>query len=153
MADKATIIRALVLLDSKPDDVLKHYGVMGMRWGVRRSRRSGGGRLTKTPTGAKKTVTTELTDHEHAMVLKKRGAKDLTSAELKALNNRLQLEKTYKELTNKPGRIKNAETILKRTVDLAKTVEQMDRLYNSPTGQKIRKTVESQLKHTPKVVK
>lgn len=155
MADKAPIIRALVLLDSKPDDVLEHYGVMGMHWGVRRSRSSGGGRLRSTPKSARgkmEEVEKKLSDHQRAIELRRRGVKNLTTAELKELTNRLQLEKTYKQMMPK-GKLANAEAILKRTVDLGGTLERAYTLANSEAGRKLRKHVESQLKHTPKVVK
>lgn len=66
------------------DDVLMHFGILGMKWGVRRS---GGverfGRRQKIGAGK----------------IKRKKLSAMTNEELKALNTRMQLEKQYKELT------------------------------------------------------
>jgi len=75
---------------------LKHYGVLGMKWGVRRSKpSSGGSRLSSKKSSTnddKKTAKTESSQP------KKRTVKDLSDAELRERIARLDLEKRYKEL-------------------------------------------------------
>lgn len=61
-------------------DSLFHYGVPGMKWGKRKARGSSGGSSRGTKTVHPK-------------------AKSLSDEDLKARIARLQLEKTYKELT------------------------------------------------------
>lgn len=76
----------------KTDDVLKHFGILGMQWGRRKAR----GGVSKSP--ARKTSSV----HEDAArknQLKKKKLSQMSNEELKTLNTRLQLEKQYKELT------------------------------------------------------
>ena len=109
------------------DDVLEHYGVKGMRWGVRRSQaeldRAAGRRISKgkpvTMTnrnkkikkkkkGSEPTVVdvreAELsTDFEEAARINRKiqqeGIQSLSNDELRNLNKRLELEKKYKDIT------------------------------------------------------
>ena len=70
---------------------LSHYGVPGMRWGVRRSGASStSSRIKKGPPSD---------DYKRMQEMKKRGTKTLTTAELKELTGRMQLEKQYKDLS------------------------------------------------------
>lgn len=59
---------------------LIHYGVLGMKWGRRKSRTSGS------------------SDGKIKRKLSKKQLRKMSNADLKALNSRLQLEKSYKEL-------------------------------------------------------
>lgn len=85
------------------DDILAHYGIKGMRWGVRRSRaeldRAAGRRVAK---GKPVTKTKASADAIRAAQLKKtakkQGTKVLSNNELKELNTRIQLEQQYKNL-------------------------------------------------------
>ena len=73
---------------------LKHYGVLGMKWGRRKSTSS------TTPTNPSK-------DHVRKTQLKKKKISEMTNDELKEITNRLQLEKQYKDLTRRdvtPGK-------------------------------------------------
>jgi hypothetical protein len=58
---------------------LKHYGILGMHWGVRR----------RTPGHP---------DYEKAHTLKKKSVRELSNDEIKMINNRLQLERQLKDL-------------------------------------------------------
>jgi len=69
------------------DRTLEHFGIPGMRWGVRRSQGSSGG---KTPKGS--------ADYLQSRALKKKGMKNLSTAELRTLNDRIQQERNYKNL-------------------------------------------------------
>lgn len=74
---------------------LYHHGVLGMKWGVRRQQKSGG------PRSKKRTMSD---DAKEVAVLKKKSAKELSNAELKKANERLELERKYKQLN--PNTIK-----------------------------------------------
>ncbi len=87
------------------NNYLEHHGVLGMKWGVRKSRPSSGrtssakrassftfGR-TKTKNKAKTRTNSEETKP------KKKSIKDMSDDELKTQINRLELEKRYRDLS------------------------------------------------------
>lgn len=69
------------------NNTLYHYGVLGMRWGRRKGSASSGS-----------TKSSKSEDHVRAKALKKKKLSQLSNAELKELNNRMQLESQYKNL-------------------------------------------------------
>lgn len=73
------------------ENELYHYGVLGMKWGVRRARKSGSSTLS-----SKRPPKSE--DYVRAKALKKKKVSQLSNSELKELNNRMQLESQYKNL-------------------------------------------------------
>lgn len=79
-------------------EFLAHYGILGMRWGFRRPTDSDG--IVKK---GSKAVPTE--QYIRAKELRKkaggRGAPYLTNQELRDVNERLQLERQFKDLTSK----------------------------------------------------
>jgi hypothetical protein len=75
------------------EDVLEHFGVLGMRWGKRR--KQSGSRSDKLTT--KRVKRSEVSDdHREKQGLKKKRVSEMSNAELKKLNERMQLEKQYK---------------------------------------------------------
>jgi len=72
---------------------LKHHGVKGMKWGVRRFQNKDG-----TLTNAGKQKRRQSEDHVRAKELKKKKLSQLSNAELKELNNRMNLESQYRNL-------------------------------------------------------
>lgn len=96
------------------DATLKHFGIPGMKWGVRRaknSRRSGS------------------EDYQKMRDLKKKGRKNLSNAELKAVNERLQLERSYKDLN--PNAITKGKKFLATTVTVGTGIATLYALSNS----------------------
>ena len=71
------------------ENCLKHHGVLGMRWGVRRVRpkSSSGSRFSRK-------------SYKNSVEPKKKTIKDLSDNELRSKINRLELEKRYKELSS-----------------------------------------------------
>lgn len=67
---------------------LFHWGIPGMKWGVRR--RQSNTTITGKP---------HSSDHTTAVSLKKKHISEMSNDELKKLTTRLQLEKQYKDLT------------------------------------------------------
>lgn len=72
------------------DMELQHWGVKGMKWGVRRAR--------------KKSTSNWSDDARDASKLKAKGVKRLSNAELKKLNERTRLEQEYSRLN--PGAVR-----------------------------------------------
>ena len=64
----------------KGQEAIEHFGTKGMRWGVRKSRRS------------------SSAESKASGKLRKKKAFELTDAELKKVNARLSLEKSYSQL-------------------------------------------------------
>lgn len=73
------------------NNTLYHHGVKGMRWGRRKSRTSSGTTMFKRSSN-------QSEDHVRAKALKKKKLSQMSNAELKELNNRMQLESQYKNL-------------------------------------------------------
>lgn len=74
---------------------LAHYGILGMKWGVRRYQNKDG---TYTSAG-KKRKQKEYIHEDYANAHSKKSVKSMSNAELKARNNRLQMEQQYANLT------------------------------------------------------
>lgn len=71
---------------------LYHYGVLGMKWGVRRDRsRSGGSRKKRSMSD----------DARDAYTIKKKKVSQMSNAELRKLNERTRLEQEYSRLNPK----------------------------------------------------
>lgn len=95
------------------ENFLEHYGVKGMKWGVRR----------KNHGGLSKTEFKKSQDRQRAERLMRKGAKALSNQELKDVNNRLNLEQNYNRMNPSPiskGR-KAAQEII-TTIGVATTM-------------------------------
>ena len=68
---------------------LYHYGVLGMKWGVRRDRSRSGGSRRKRPSSQ---------DSREASTIKKKRLNEMSNAELRKLNERTRLEQEYSRL-------------------------------------------------------
>ena len=97
------------------DDTLCHYGVKGMRWGVKR-----GTLKTKKPSELSnnlkpvaKSKQSNMYDTSHKVATDRVRAKYLSNEELAARSKRLQLEKTYNELRPKSATEKLINASLK----------------------------------------
>ena len=75
------------------NQTLKHYGILGMRWGVRRS----DAQLARSRGSSKRSEPHEDYTKAHS----KKSVKSMSNAELRERNNRLQMERQYKDLTKK----------------------------------------------------
>ena len=79
-------------------DSIQHSGVLGMKWGIRRSKKSNGQNNKKQESTQQK----QNSQHKKSQVVGSKEAKatkHMTNAELQERINRLQLERQYKALT------------------------------------------------------
>ncbi len=81
-----------------PINQLYHFGIVGQKWGVRRYQNEDG---TRTPKGKKrdKSESSKSDDHMISRIAKSKAPTGLSNDELRKLNERLQLEDTYKKLS------------------------------------------------------
>lgn len=111
------------------ENTLSHFGVQGMKWGVRKASEKKNGKSKPAPSS----------EYTQSRALKKRSVKTLTNAEIKALNQRMQLEKTLKELN--PSAITRGSNIAKGVLATATTISSIYALTNSPLGKSIKSAV------------
>ena len=102
------------------EEELMHYGVMGMRWGVRRaSKRSGGSKK-----GKKKKASRQP---------QQQPKRRMSNKELQARVKRMQLEKQYRELTNDltPKTKSKMEKLVNTTVTISKLSSSAMTIYKA----------------------
>lgn len=81
----------------KMENELYHYGILGMKWGVRRSRPSSSGSTNRSR--KKQTI-----DPSYKKAHTKKKLKYMSDDELREINKRLNMEKNYKDLTRTKGK-------------------------------------------------
>lgn len=108
---------------------LKHFGVLGMKWGIRRSET----KSSKNPSE----------EYTQSRLLKSKSAKELSNAELKALTNRLQLEKQYNDLS--PSDYKKGLNAVKTITAAGTTVASLYALTKTPLAQDIIKALKAKM--------
>lgn len=109
------------------DDVLAHYGVRGMKWGVRR------GRSESAPASedVKKARVAA------SKVTKKGGTSALTNQELQTLVTRMNLERQFSTLTSQSkgqGKLAKGQKFTKAALGVGSTANQAIAFANSPAG-------------------
>lgn len=98
------------------EDILEHYGVKGMRWGVRRTdaqlNRAAKARKSETgdkkPSGESKSGTKTSTD--------KVSASSLSDAQLRKKIERINMENQYAKLTEKPSVLSKGKSFATKAV-------------------------------------
>ena len=103
-------------------DELYHWGIKGMKWGVRRYQNKDG---TLTSEG-KKHYSQDHEDYTRAHT--KKSVREMSDSELNARINRLQKEQQYERLTASPSKLQKAIKIAGATATALGTVTT---LYNN----------------------
>lgn len=139
---------------TKEEKFLAHYGVLGMKWGRRKpgtgkasTRKKGSTRSEKKVAAQKVREKSQSPEYKKAQELKKKPAEQLTNEELRSLNNRLNLEKQYTQLTAKQkseGR-KALDQVLKQEGNRI-----AGKALNDVTNKVIPKIIEEALKRSAK---
>lgn len=122
--------------------VVKHYGVKGMHWGVRKAESSGGGSAAK-PAPKPPPMSADAKAVEKAFGKINRGGTDaLSNQELQHLVNRLNLEQQYSRLTS-PGSsqsntLKQGQGLVNTALGLGKTYNDVHKFLKSPAGKALK---------------
>lgn len=101
---------------------LYHHGVKGMKWGVRRKRKS---------------VDNAHEDYRRAH--NKTDVKNMSDKELRERNNRLQMERQYADLTRKTGRGKKVVNAVIATATTIAALETAYKTYSRIGGKVVEK--------------
>lgn len=126
------------------NNILSHHGVLGMKWGHRR------GSSESSSSESKSSVPTHASnDHvqaeSHKSTLNKHGLKALSNDDLKQLNERMQLEQTYRNLNGqKPTKFETGHKQVKKILAVGKTLNDINAIATSPVGKAARAAYKTQ---------
>jgi len=110
--EKNTYEQPFKIDTTTPINQLYHHGILGQKWGVRRFQNKDG---TRTPAGKRRYKDSEKSeDHVKSRDFKSKAPDGLSNEELRKLNERLQLEDTYKRLTAE--KLERSESFVKKAI-------------------------------------
>jgi hypothetical protein len=102
------------------EEALSHHGVKGQRWGVRRSKRQLERAARQSP------------EHKNVQALKGKKSSELSNQELKAINERLNLEQNFHRLN--PTTVQRGHSAVKGVLGVAGTGVAVYTMAQSPAG-------------------
>ena len=103
------------------DDFLKHYGVLGMKWGKRKARSTVSS--NKKPKSTKNTTTSKPKP--------KPTQRELSDEELRAVINRMRLEREYADLQYRASSRAKVENVVKTVGTAALLTTSVVKIYNN----------------------
>jgi hypothetical protein len=124
------------------EEVLEHFGIKGMKWGVRRQEGSGGGGRLHSPHGEPSHDAARAKDLSTRA--RKGGTSTLSNAELKALTERMNLEQQYSSLSGKTSNLAKTRkgfAAAREILQVGKTASEAYTLVNSPMAKEIAKAL------------
>ena len=105
------------------DDFLQHYGVLGMKWGHRKARSNVSS--NKKPKNTKNTTTSKPKSKP------KPTQKRLSDAELRAVVNRMRLEREYADLTYRASSRSKVESVVRTIGTVAALTTSAVKIYEN----------------------
>lgn len=128
------------MTESPEDYALFHYGVKGMKWGVRKS---GGGvktsRLERKLAEKAEEAKSNSADHKTAQKLRAKPLRTMSNDDIRTLNKRLELETNYARLMESTRKKGTLEKGLEFAIGVNKKTDRMATAYNSPTANLVKK--------------
>ncbi len=109
--------------------VLAHHGVLGMKWGVRRTP----AQLGKGKSSSSKKTTSDDSHEDYKKAHSGKSVKTMSDAELRSKLNRLQMEKQYSQLSKSDvnrGK-KYLDTVIKAGTTVATVTSTALTIYNN----------------------
>lgn len=103
------------------DDFLQHYGVLGMKWGHRKARSNVSS--NKKPKSTKNTTTSKPKP--------KPTQRELSDEELRAVINRMRLEREYADLRYRSSSRAKVENVVKAMGTAALLTTSVVKIYNN----------------------
>ena len=101
------------------DDFLQHYGVLGMKWGHRKARSKASS--NKKPKSTKNTTTSKPKPKQ----------RQLSDEELRAVINRMRLEREYADLKYRSSSRAKVENVVKTVGTAALLTTSVVKIYNN----------------------
>ena len=103
------------------DDFLQHYGVLGMKWGHRKARSTSSS--NKKPKSTRNTTTSKPKP--------KPTQRELSDEELRAVINRMRLEREYADLQYRSSSRAKVENVVKVVGTAALLTTSVVKIYNN----------------------
>ena len=128
------------MAESPEDYELFHYGVKGMKWGVRK--RDGGvrtSRLERKLAEKAEEAKTHSSDHKTAQKLRAKPLATMSNDDIKTLNKRLELETNYARLMESTRKKGTLEKGFEFALGINKQTDRVANVYNSPTASLVKK--------------
>lgn len=118
----------------KTDETLAHFGILGMKWGVRRKPGPNG-----TVGKGSGTQRKGSDDYLKSRDIKAKGYKNLSTKELQDITKRMQLEKSLRELT--VNDYTRGMEVAKAVLAVGTTAASIYALSTTPMGQAVKKAI------------
>lgn len=116
-------------------DELMHYGILGMKWGVRRS----DAQLARARGSGEKT---EDVHDDYKKAHSNKSVKSMSNKELREINNRLNMEKQHADLTKKSNKGKQIVAAFVSTASTLAAVTTAYKTYKKIAGPYINKGID-----------
>lgn len=128
----ASSLSASTVRMSELDGALAHYGIKGMKWGIRKKNNSGESK--PPPSDDAKQVA------EYKSRVKAGGTKSLETKELQDLVNRMNLEQQYSKLnsSSRSSKLDKGHSTVKKILAVGKTVQEVHSFARSPLSAALR---------------
>lgn len=97
---------------------LYHFGIKGMKWGIRRFQNKDGSRTS----AGKKRYDDRSDDRKTVDEIRKKKIYQMSNAELRKVNERLQLEQQYSGLSSNSSVVKKGFSVVKDILSMTDTI-------------------------------